>query len=531
MLKALIKKQIADIFRNYYYDSKKNRARSKAATIAYIVLFSFVMVIVLGGIFTGLSLVLCSTLHEIGMDWMYFALMGLIAVLLGAFGSVFNTYSGLYLARDNDLLLSLPIPVRCIMLSRLLSVYLMGVLYSSVVIIPAVIVYWVIAPLSASVVIGSLWMMFVISLIIMTLSCVLGWAVAKISLKLKNKSFITVLVSLAFFAAYYFCYFEASSIISDLLANAVIYGQAIKDSAYPVYAFGRMATGDWAAMTAVGLVVIACFALTWAVISHSFIRIATSSGRSGHKVYREGRMSLHSQDRALLCKEFAHFAASPNYILNCGLGILFLVVAGITLLIKGGDFIRILSLIGLKKGSIPVLFCAALCIGGTMNDMAAPSVSLEGKTLWFSQSLPIDPWKILRAKMNVQLLLTGLPMLFASICLLIVWHGNVFENVLILLLPQLFVLLSTLFSLAIGLKRPNFSWTNEIVPIKQSMNVAFALFGGWLYAIMLGGLFMIPKVSLSSALYLGVFAAATAAASIALYRWLKKRGSQLFATL
>ena len=60
------------------------------------------------------------------MGWLYFALMGLLAVLLGAFGSVFNTYSGLYLAKDNDLLLSMPIPVNTLMASRLLSVYLMG---------------------------------------------------------------------------------------------------------------------------------------------------------------------------------------------------------------------------------------------------------------------------------------------------------------------------------------------------------------------------------------------------------------------
>lgn len=262
MLKTLLKKQITEIFRNYYYDPKKNRARSKGATIAYIVLFAFLMIGVMGGMFTGLSLVLCSSFHEVGMDWMYFALMGLLAVFLGAFGSVFNTYSGLYLAKDNDLLLSMPIPVRYIMLSRLLSVYLMGALYSGVVIIPAVIVYWAVVPLNAAIVIGSLWLLLVISFIVMTLSCVLGWAVAKISLKLRNKSFITVIVSLAFIGAYYFFYFKAQGMIADLLANAVLYGKAIKDSAYPVYAFGRVAMGDWAAMAAVGAVVAACFALT-----------------------------------------------------------------------------------------------------------------------------------------------------------------------------------------------------------------------------------------------------------------------------
>ena len=73
---------------------KKNRARSKGATIAYLALFAYLMIGVMGVMFTGLSLVLCSSFHEVGMDWMYFALMGLLAVFLGAFGSVFNTYSG-----------------------------------------------------------------------------------------------------------------------------------------------------------------------------------------------------------------------------------------------------------------------------------------------------------------------------------------------------------------------------------------------------------------------------------------------------
>ena len=77
------------------------------------------------------------------MGWLYYLLMGLIAVFLGTFGSVFSTYSSLYLSKDNDLLLSLPIPVRTLMASRLLTVYLMGLMYSAVVILPAVIVYWV----------------------------------------------------------------------------------------------------------------------------------------------------------------------------------------------------------------------------------------------------------------------------------------------------------------------------------------------------------------------------------------------------
>lgn len=204
MLKILLKKQLTEIFRGYFYDAKKNKARSRAATAAYLVFFVVLMAGVLGGMFALLSAALCGALASAGMDWLYFALMGLLAILLGTFGSVFNTYSGLYLAKDNDQLLSLPIPVSAIMAARLLSVYLMGFLYSAVVFVPALIVYWVTVPLSASVVAGGVLMMVLLSLVVLTLSCALGWVVARISLKLKHKSFITVVVSLLFLAAYYF---------------------------------------------------------------------------------------------------------------------------------------------------------------------------------------------------------------------------------------------------------------------------------------------------------------------------------------
>ena len=115
MLKTLLKKQMMEIFRSYFYDSKKNRKRPRITTMVYICLYAVLMLGVLGGIFSFLAFTICGPLVSVGMNWLYFTLMGLISILLGAFGSVFNTYSSLYLAKDNDLLLSMPIPVRHIM--------------------------------------------------------------------------------------------------------------------------------------------------------------------------------------------------------------------------------------------------------------------------------------------------------------------------------------------------------------------------------------------------------------------------------
>ena len=93
----------------------------------------------------------------------YFTLFALVGVLMGVFGSVFNTFSGLYQAKDNDLLLSLPIPVRAILASRLLGVYLMGLMFSGVILLPCVIVYWAVGVLTAATVLGGIALILAVS--------------------------------------------------------------------------------------------------------------------------------------------------------------------------------------------------------------------------------------------------------------------------------------------------------------------------------------------------------------------------------
>ena len=218
---------------------------------------------------------------------MYFTVMALLAILLGAFGSVFNTFAGLYLAKDNDLLLSMPIPVRYILAARLRGVYLLGLMYSGVLLLPAVIVYWCMASFSLQSVLGGILLILTVSGIVLFLSCALGWVVAQISRKLRNKSLITVLISLIFIGAYYFFYAKAQSPMQDLIANADSYGAKIRGAAYPLYLLGRMGVGDPVAL----LVWIAGTALvlfpTLYIIARGFIRLATSTGTVARTAYRE----------------------------------------------------------------------------------------------------------------------------------------------------------------------------------------------------------------------------------------------------
>ncbi len=528
MLKLLVKKQLFEIFRSYFYDAKKNKARTKGATIGYIVMFVLLMAGLLGTMFGVLSNTMCGPLAEMGMDWLYFVIMGMMAVFLGAFGSVFNTYSGLYLAKDNDLLLSMPIPVRVIMTSRLLSVYLMGLMYSGIVILPAILVYWFTVPVTAGRILGGVVLLVDISLFVLTLSCALGWVVAKISLKLKRKSFITVIVSLVFFGLYYFVCFRSQAMITDLLLNAEDVGNRIK-GIYPLYLFGRVGCGDGVAMLIVSAVVIALLALVWYLIARSFLHIATASGNTAKTVYHEKAVKPVSADAALLRKELGRFTASPLYMLNCGLGTVFLVVLAVLALIKGREvFLMMNALFAGGEGFVTVLAALCLCLLAGSNDISTPSVSLEGKSLWIAQSLPIDPWQALRAKLRMHLLITELPLVVCAVCVAAVSGAALPEIVMMLVTPMVYVVLSAAFGLFMGLKRPNLNWTSEVAPIKQGLAVFLSMFVGWLVAVALGFLYYALMARVGAVAFLLTVTALFAVLALVLVRWLKTSGAKIY---
>ncbi len=529
MLKQLLKKQLLEMFQNFFVDRKKNKGRSKTSSIMMIVVyFGFICIL-----FAGLFFVFANSLLPIvdkGYDWMFFSFMGIIAVAMGAFGSVFNTYSGLYLAKDNDMLLSMPIPVGYIIASRLLGVYIMGTLYSSLVIIPAIVVYLCHA-YNTKALIGSVLLVIIISLIVMILACSLGWVVAKINSKFKNKSFITVVVSLAFLAIYYVFYVNANEIIRKIITNADAYGAKIKGSAFPLYIFGKIGAGDILSALIVLAIVGALCALTYYIIAHSFIKIATASQTASKKKYVEKSVKVKSIDAALLGKELRRFFSSPNYMLNCGLGILILLAAGVFVLIRS-DWLtnKILELFG-SENYICVAASTLICLIASTNNMSAPSVSLEGKNIWLAQSLPITSWQAIKAKINMHLLLTAVPAFICSVCAIIALRPNVFAAIMMIAEPLVLILFFAMFGLVLNLKYPNLKWTNEVTPTKQSMSVFVSVFGSWIYSVLPAVFYFPLSERISGELYLVGFSAFTGLLCLALDSWLRKKGAKIFAAL
>ncbi len=538
MLKVLVKKQMSEIFRFFFYNPKNSKGRTKAGMIMSLVGYTFVMVVILGGMFTGYAK-LISPVAAAGYGWFYYIMTGLLAIFIGAFGSVFNTYSGLYMAKDNDLLLSMPIPVKDIVVSRLLSVYLMGLMYSAVCSVPALIIYFTVRPASFTGIIGAILFVFLISVFVLELSCLLGYVIARGSLKMKRKSYVSVLLALIGMGLYYFLYFKALDLIDDVVHNAAFYAEKLKGGAYILYVFGRHAEGDPLAMLATFAVIMLLLVLTLLLLSRSFTKIATTSAASPESKKRSfSAEGQRSQFAAMLGKELGRFTSSADYMLNCGLGIPLMIIAGIILLIKKGtiaaQLLPEISRAFENPGGVAAILCsAAICLMGSMSDMAAPSVALEGKNLWIVRSLPVGSRIALKAKLYIQIILTLPAVLFLSICTIIAVQLSGMNAALVVFIPALFVVMNAHFALSIGLRSPDLGWTMEIYPIKQNLNVGIALFAPWLYVLALGGgyLYLRSKWGVEPLPFAAAAVAVNVLVIIVLRTWLEKKGTKIFESL
>lgn len=529
MTKALFKKQMLEVFAWLYKDTKTGNHRTKKGiiryAIIYLLLFGFI-----GVIFYFTADMLCEALVMAKMGWLYWCLMGLVALFLGVFGSVFNTFTSLYQAKDNDLLLSMPIPAPIILLTRLSGVYAMGLMYELIVMIPTLIVWFQNASFNVTAFIFEMVIPFILSVIVLVLSAVLGWVVALISSRLKHKNILTVLLSLIFIGVYYFLSSQASLALQAIIQNPVKTGDKVRNILYPLYHMGLAAEGNALSMLIFTAIALLLFGIVYLVMSHSFLKLATSNKGEVKKLYKEQQSKKRSVSNALFRKELCRFKGSPNYMLNCGLGIVLMPVAAVALIWKADTVSTFLSLPFIQE-YIPLIAAAGIGILSAMNDISAPSVSLEGKNLWLVQVLPVSAGQVLTAKLNLHLLLTLIPALplIAAVEWLI--KPKLIFAILIPVFAILFILFTAVLGLAINLKTPNLTWTNETVPIKQSIGVTATMFGGWIIITALAGIYIKFESVFTPKTYLILCCVLLAVLSTALLRWLMTKGSRIFAAL
>lgn len=535
MLKALLRKEFLESFSFLFVSKKKGTRRTVGAIIGFVLIISVALFSVCY-VFWEMSGLLCEPLVTGGLAWVYFAMTALIGTGLSVVGSIFTTKAKLYEAKDNDFLLSMPIPARMILSVRMISLYLFAFFFANVAFIPAVVRYALVFDLTAPMLCGVAVSVLLVPLGALAISCLLGWLIAWLASKIPAKNLVTTILSVVFFAAYFVLYSKINEYLNYVIEHGEQVSLKIKSYLYPFWKLGLACTGDWAATAVFAVLFIGAFAVIYIIIDRTYFRLATANKGRRKVKYRERTHKQRSVLSALLKNEAKRYFGNPMVVLNGFMGIFFS-VAAVIFAAFNRDLVDALSKpswaggITLWAGGITLALCAMFGFFAASNIISSVSVSLEGKNIWLLQSMPLSARTVLFMKIIFHVLASLPVLLLSSGVFALLFDVGLWLGALLLAFVCVFDVFFAFLGLFINLKMPKLDWTSEAACVKQSGSSVIALFSAWgIVGTLTAGYFWFGKY-LPAWGYILLTIGVLSLAIGAFWAWLTKRGVKIFGRL
>ena len=530
MLKALFRKQFAELISQFNKKKSGNgKPSSKRALVTFLAIFG-VLYLSIGVSFFAVFKEILGSLSTATYP-LYYMLAGSLATAVGLLGSVFNAYATIFDAKDNEMLLSLPIPPHRIVFVRVAALSAMTLLYSGTVLLPAAIVFLMYAETTLLGYINALLAFLPLVLLVEAVTLGIAFVVAAISRKVKNKKVVVVVLSLLLTLVFYFVYFRAQSLLTEIVAITEI-PKVAQYALFFYYALGRAAQGHALSMLIALGTGAGAFLIAYFLLSKNFVKFTTAK-KSPSAKGKKGVIKAGSSRLALFKREWNIFSSSPSYVMNSGFGVIFLIGVPIFAIIKAGmirGWITALAEFfpnanGCAIAAILVLLTEGMCC------ITTPSISMEGKRLYILRSLPIDTTEVFRAKISLHLAVVLPFALFSTITFAAVLGADALSWIFMILV----VLAHTLFTACLGLcanvNAPVLDWTDEMVAVKSGISVLLSVFGTMILTIVIGGLYFFCTFFLPDSVYLLIVTLLYALADFIMIRWLGTRGKAKFEKL
>lgn len=528
MFFILFKTRMLSLFSSFFRASSSKR---KMTPLTYAGI-AVVAVYVLGSlIFSNIAMLkaIGGQLIPAGLASTYFEVIGLILFSLGFVGSIFVAQMQLFQARDNDLLLSMPIKPMAILASRIAMIISLVYIYQVIFVIPAIYVYIKVAGFKLLNCIIFIVLCLILPLMTTSLSSLAGWGTANLSARMRNSRIISVISIFLFIGVYMLISFRMQHYMNVIIQKGNTIIAAIKKVFYPMYLFAD-AAGEGNIINALIFIAlsVAVFLIVCFLIARKFLKITSLGQNVYKKEYKKTQIKVGNKKSALLKKDLSYFTNTIGYLTNAGLGSVFLVVFGV-FTIFGRDIINTQLLQSFGEGFSPAMI-AALAIGfcGAVNMVTAPAISLESKYMSIIKSLPIASIDVLMTKVKLHLLVTQPFIFVAALLSTFGLKLTPVEFVLIWAETGLLNLLMGFAGLIINLRFPKFDWINETLVVKQSMSTFLTMMVGMGAALLplFGNMIAAEYLDLQFIMF--IFVAIYGIASFVLYRVLKTWGVRVY---
>lgn len=453
--------------------------RRQRAWSAWAMLGAFALVgVMVGSIYSfSLMIVLGRSGNQDLILGLIPALGALVAVLVGAQASGSFVFGG----RDNDLLLSLPIPRITLALAKLAALWAGDLLVLLAFTLPAGAAY------TSSAVVGP-WFWpaltaaaLLVSLLATAVSVMLGLALTAIAASGRGTLFSNV-VGMATLLGVLTLAIAGQSTLFRAFEEDPGVMRARLTASLALFAWVRDAAVAGSA-SALALLALACLPpaalVSWLVSRWFAPLVGALAVRRGPRHTGELRRSrIRTPFGALVWREARRFFGTSVYFLNTGFGLAILLLGAAWLLVDPSlpdGFEGAARVLGLSPAAMLTL--GLMTVAVTV-DTTAPSISLEGQRLWILKTSPLPASAVLDAKVAFNLILT-VPVLAlsATSCALAV-RASATDAILLFAVPAAASLFVAELGLVLNLAWPNLSAANDTVVVKQSASVLAALLLG-----------------------------------------------------
>lgn len=411
----------------------------------------------------------------------------IVCTVISFVEGIYKSQGMLFDAKDNDLLLSLPIKKSHILFVRLTKLLIFQYLFNLMFLLPAVIVYAYYMTPDISFYIISVIMSLLVPIIPTVCGSIIGYMIKLLSSKFKKKGLVQTILSIIITVLILLLSMNINTFINELATNANGINEAITKLYYPIELYlnliDRFNILDFASLIVINLMPLGIFILIGAKYYYKIITKTVEGNVNSANGIKKGKIAHKKPLKALTLKEIKRYFSSPVCIINTLFGPVIIFLTTILLCVKGTGILNVEGMpisLDIEK-YLPAIYYALVVAICSLTQITAFSISIEGRTINITKSLPVS-WKTICDSKILMSLIIELPLILISNLLFIIkFRVNLIYSLLILGITFSAAFLMSVLGLIINLKYPKMDANNDTEIVKQSISVLVAVILGMLF--------------------------------------------------
>lgn len=489
----------------FQIDNKFNlfKSHNLKAVLANVVLRLLIFTVIVFGIYMAFSRMFTMLGLQVNTSFLTLALVGCQAISF-VFG-IANIITTLYLSKDNELLMVLPITFNEIFVSKILVLYVSDLLFSITYLFPVFVALGILGQLSTTYYLTMLLLMPILPIFPIALASVLSIPVMLVVRFLKKHLLLSVIVLLSIVACVFVGYMQlitnisgAFNIAEQQIESGLKINRRIFELGKAIFGYYHLAESLYnfafiyrALLFFIGALLLfcACFLL----IRPFYFRIATMSTENTTTVSnKEKSFKQRTPFQSLLINEIRSVFRSPGYLFQYFLFPLFM-----PLIVYTYDKLLI-SIVVNQAGKNMIIGSHVLVlsiIALMSNTISSTAISREGGTFYIAKCTPISFYVQVKAKIAFNAIFTLGAIFVTTIITLCFTDYNTATVILTGICVCVMSLGHICHSFDLDLTNPVLDWydNSEITSISKSTTVCIV------YALLLSVLSCLIIILASSA--------------------------------